>query len=181
MGRQRRPTLVAEIGRLLVDYPEKDWRALAERLRERALIEDIAAAIDDLLASRPSPSTKKTATARRQDRQSLIMRVAKHDKAKAEKLAALKSLLTDSDNALSLADIRGLANSLGMKDELAKRRSQAVNQIVRHLAAKTTAEIDDVLQAGTRPQQLHGQEFDRWVKLILGEGVSSDRKQAGED
>ena len=43
MARKKRPSLVAEIGRLLVEYPEKDWRALVNRLRERALIEDIAA------------------------------------------------------------------------------------------------------------------------------------------
>ena len=64
-----------------------------------------------------------------------------------------------------------------MKEELANRRDQAVNQIVVYLAAKTTDEIDDVLEMALSPQQTEGQEFDRWVKLILGDGPSKERNK----
>ena len=174
MGRQRRPTLVAEIGRLLAEYPEKDWRALVNRLREPAFMEDIASAIEDALVSQAKRSARKATTVRRQPHRSVIAKVAQDDKAKAEKLYALKSLLTDSENSLSLGDIRGFAVSLGMKDELANRRDQAINQIVRYLAAKTTDEIEAIVQAGPPAQRKRGQEFDRWVKLILGDDAPKE-------
>ena len=173
MAREKRPSLVAEIGRLLVEYPEKDWRALANRLRERALIEDIAAAIDDVLASTAKP-VEKTRKVRRQPGEGVIAKVARDDEVKAEKLSALKSRLTDRDQRLPLSYIRGFASSLGMKEELANRRDQAVNQIVVYLAAKTTNEIDDILEVALSPQQTEGQEFDRWVKLILGDSASKE-------
>ena len=175
MGRKRHPSLVAEIGRLLVEYPEKDWQALADRLRERDLVEDIAAAIDDLLALGASP-VEKTSKIRHRAGESVIARVARVDKAKAEKLFSLKSRLMDRDARLPFAHIRGFASSLGIKEELPNRRDQAVNEIVRHLAAKTSDEIDGILKAALWSQPTEGQEFDRWVKLILGDSTPKEAK-----
>ena len=175
MGRKRRPSLVAEIGRLLVEYPEKDWRALADRLRERALVEDIVAAIDDALTLGASP-IEKTRKVRPPAPESVIAKVARVDKAKAEKLSALKSRLMDRDTRLPFAHIRSFASSLGIKEDLSNRRDQAVNEIVRHLAAKTSDEIDGILKTALLWQPTEGQEFDRWVKLILGDSTPKEAK-----
>ena len=175
MGGRRRPSLVAEIGRLLVEYPEKDWRALADRLRNRELLEDIAAAIDDVLTLGASP-VKKTSKVRRPVRESVIAKVARVDKAKADRLSALKSRLMDRDARLPFAYIRGFASSLGIKEDLSNRRDQAVNEIVRHLAAKTSDEIDSILKTVLSSQPAEGQEFDRWVKLILGDSTPKEEK-----
>ena len=173
MAGKKRPSLVGEIGRLLVEYPEKDWRALANRLRERSLVEDVAAAIDDLLASDAKRRAKRRTQARRRPREGVIERVARDDVAKAEKLSALKSRLAGKDKRPPLAHVRSFANSLGMKEELPSRRDQAVNQILQYLSAKTTGEIDDILNAAISPRQMEGEEYDRWVKLILGEDPPS--------
>lgn len=175
MGGRRRPSLVAEIGRLLVEYPEREWQALAERLRERALIEDIAAAIDDALTLGASPVVKSRKVRHRAS-ESVIAKVARVDKAKAERLSALKSRLMDRDTRLPFAYIRGFASSLGIKEELSSRRNQAVNEIIRHLAAKTRDEIDNILKTALSSQPTEGQEFDRWVKLILGESTHKEAK-----
>ena len=55
-----------------------------------------------------------------------------------------------------------------MKEELASRREQAINQIIHYLAARTTVEIEAALRTVVPVQQSPGQEFDRWVDLILG-------------
>ena len=89
MGRKRRPPLVTEIGRLLFEYPKKDWLALADRLRDRVLMDEIATAIDDAVAMADA-SVKRTRSYRRNPRESVLGRVARRDKAKAEKLARLK-------------------------------------------------------------------------------------------
>ena len=175
MARRKRPPLVAEIGRLLVEYPEKDWRALAGGLKDRALIEDIATAIDDAMAL-VERSKEKTKKERAKPRMSELARVAREDKPKAEILSALKSRLTDKDKAVTLAYIRGFASSLGMKEELASHREQAVNQIIHYLATRTTVEIEAALRAVVPVQQSLGQEFDRWVDLILG-GDAGTRRQ----
>ena len=166
---------MAAIGRLLVEYPEKDWRALADRLRERALVEDIAAAIDDVLALGANP-VEKTSKVRHRSGESVIAKVARVDKAKAEKLSALKSRLMDRGARLTFAYIRGFASSLGIKEELSNRRDQAVNEIVRHLAAKTSDESDGILKTALSSQPTEGQEFDRWVKLILGDSTPKEAK-----
>ena len=171
MVRRKRPPLVAAIGRLLVEYPEKDWKALARRLRDRALIEEIATAIDDAIAV-VAKSAEKATKEGSKPRASVIAKVAREDAAKAEILYALKSRLTDKGQTGTLAYIRGFASSLGMKEELPSRREQAVNQIVRYLAAKTTGEIEAALRTALPAQRPLGQEFDRWVDLILGTDAS---------
>ena len=175
MGGRRRPSLVAEIGRLLVEYPEKDWRALADRLRDQKLVEDIAAAIDDALTLGAS-SVEKSRKVRQSARESVIAKVARVDRAKAERLSALKARLMDRDARLPFAYIRSFASSLGIKEDLSNRRDQAVNEIVRHLAAKTSDEIDHILETALSSQPAEGQEFDRWVKLILGDSIPKEEK-----
>lgn len=178
MARRRRSTLLGEIGRLLVEYPEKDWRALAERLRDRALMEDIAAAIDESIAMIPKP----VGIVRKQPTKpgvSEIARIARDDKAKADVLSAVKSRLTNKDDVVPLAYIRRFASSLGMKDELSMRREQAVNQIIRYLSTKTTDEIEAIMHAIAPMQQHAGQEFDRWVDLILRRGADVGKKPEG--
>ena len=174
MASRKRPPLVAEIGRLLVEYPEKDWKALAGWVRDRALMENIAAAIDDALAV-VARSAVRTKRARQRPRVSVLDEVAREDRAKAEILLALKSKLSSKDQPVTLAYIRALASSLGMKEELATRREQVVNQIVGYLADKTTDEIKAALSVALPAQQRQGQEFDRWVDLILGGDRSKPR------
>ena len=174
MARRKRSTLVAEIGRLLVEYPEKDWKSLADRLRDRALIDEISKAIDDAIAEVPK-SVEKRKKERPKPRVSVLARVAQEDKAKAEILSAVKSRLTDKNKTVTLANIRGVASSLGMKEELAKRREQAVNQIVHYLATKSTEEIEVALRMTFPVEQPQGQEFGRWVDLILGGDASTRR------
>lgn len=176
MTRKKRPSLLAEIGRLLVEYPEKDWRVLAGRLRDRTLIEDIATFIDDAIVL-VAKSAEKTKKERSKPRISELARVAQEDKEKAELLSALKSRLTDKDKTVTLTYIRGFASSLGMKAELASRREQAVNQIIHYLATKTTEEIEAALHTVLPAQQSLGQEFDRWVDLILGDDTSTRRQE----
>ena len=174
MARRKRPSLMAEIARLLVEYPEKDWKILADGLRNRALAEEIATAIDDAIAT-VTKSVEKSKKERQKPRESTIAKVARDDKAKADKLAALKSRLADQDRRLPIAYIRGFANSLGMKGQLARRRDQAINQIIVYLATKTIDEIEGILHTALPPQQTQGEEFDRWVNLILGRDEKRQR------
>ncbi|MDE0712016.1 MAG: hypothetical protein OXH60_07765 [Rhodospirillales bacterium] len=131
------------------------------------MIEDIARAIEDAAAA-ATKSVEKTKKKRRRVRESLLTRIAREDKVKAEILSAIKSRLTNKDKTLALAEIRQFATSLGMKEELAVRRNQAANQIVRHLATKSTEEIEAALHTTLPEHQPPGEEFGRWVELILG-------------
>jgi hypothetical protein len=176
MARRKRPPLVAEIGRLLVEYPERDWRALADGLRDRALIEALAAAVDDAVEL-VEKSKEKSKKERPKPRVNELARVAREDKSKAAVLFELKSRLMDKAKTATLADIRGFASVLGMKEELASRREQAANQIIHYLATRTTIEIEAALRTAEPVQKTTGQEFDRWVDLILGGGVSKQSQK----
>ena len=167
MARRNRPSLVSEIARLLVEYPQKDWNALVGRIRNRPFLEDLAAAIDDTMEVMETVAENRE-KGRPRSRGRILDEVAREDQEKAEILSRLKLQLTDKDQFVTLAHIRGFASSLGMKEELANRRNQAVNQIVRYLASKRTDEIATALQAALAEQAQQGQEFHRWVDLILG-------------
>ena len=112
--------MVSEIARLLVEYPERDWNVLVGRIRDRAFIEDLAAAIGDAMEV-VAKSAEKTKKGPSRSRKSILPEVAQKDKGKAEILSELKLRLTDKGQFVTLAHIRGFANSLGMKEELANR------------------------------------------------------------
>ena len=167
MARRKGKSLVSEVARLLVEYPEEDWNALVDRLRDRAFLEDLTAAIVDAreVVAKVSEKAKQ---GRSGPRRSMLAEVARKDKEKAQILSKIKSRLSDRGRIVTLAGLRTFASSLGMKEELANRRSQAVNQIVRYLAGKTTDQIEAALHTSLPDQAREGQEFDRWVDLIIG-------------
>ena len=171
MTRRKRPTLIAEIGRLLVEYPEKDWKALADRMRDQVLMEEIAIAVDDALTITPKSATKKKRN-RKKSLASLLAEVGREDEAKAKLLSDVMSQLNNKHQPVTLSFIRAFANSIGMKDEIASRREQAVNQIFNYLVKKTAAEIAADINKAVPSENRSGQEFDRWVNLILGDDQS---------
>ncbi len=167
MARSKGRSLVSEIARLLVEYPEKDWSALVDRLRDRAFMDDLVTAITSAreIATKSSAKAKKS---RSGGGRNILAEVAGDDKEKAEILSEIKSRLVDQGQIVTLADLRAFASSLGMKGDLANRRNQAINQIIRYLAGKTTDQIEAALHTALPDQARQGQEFDRWVDLILG-------------
>ena len=175
MAGRKRPPLVAEIGRLLVEYPAKDWKALTDGLRDGALLEDLATALEDAVAL-VEKSKKERPRTHTKPRTSALATVAREDRSKAEILGALELRLTDGDHGMTLAYIRGFASSLGMKEELSRRRKQAIEQIIRYLATRTTVEIQAALRAAAPAQRSAGREYDRWVDLILGDGATTRRR-----
>lgn len=166
MARRRRPTLIAEIGRLFIEYPAKDWKLLADHIRDPALIDDIVATIEQGIAH-AAKATEKTKEERPKRRVSRKPRVLPEDEAKAKILTMLKSRL--ADKTLTPVNIREFASLLGMKEKLATHRERAGNQIIRYLANKSTEEIEAALRMMLPVERPVGQEFDRWVSLILGD------------
>ena len=173
MPRKRRPSLAAELARLVVEYPERDWKNLVERLRNRELMDDLAATIEEAVnvASKTiGDSPKKRHFVRLG---SVLSAVAEKDAKKAEFLNALKMRLSDKTQ-ISLSEIRVLAASLGMKQELPSRRTQAVSHIIGHLAGKPIEEIEAALDVDVRKWRDENHGYDRWVDLILGVGAAHD-------
>ena len=167
MATRRRPPLVTALARLIVEYPEKDWQTLSERLRNREFMEELAEAVDGI-SKLATKSGGKQKTKRPTSRRSVLARIAEEDPEKAKILTALRSRLTNKVRPPSLSQIRSLAVAMGMKDHIPSRREQAVDQIVRHLADKTVEEIKTKLHKELPGQRDLGSEYDRWVDLILG-------------
>lgn len=164
---RKRPPLVAELARLLAEYPERDWRALSDSLNNENFLKRLTVTVDvmaDLAAkSRRVRNTKRPTIPRR----TRLAEIAKEDPEKAQVLTAFRNRLTDKIKRPSMSQLRGLATALGMKDELHKRREQAVNQIIRYLADRTVQEIETVLNIRLPEQRNLGREYGRWVNLIL--------------
>ena len=172
MPRKRRPRLIAELARLVVEYPERDWKNLVDRLRDKEFMDDLAATIEGAVnvasKSVDRGGAKKGAS---EPLANVLRAVAKQDPEKAKILTMLKTRLSDKSNVISLAEIRAFANSVGMKDKLPSRRPQAVNQIVWYLAQKPTEEIEAAMRVELGAYWNQDGGYDRWVDLILGEGV----------
>ena len=175
MTRKRRPPLIAALAHLVVEYPEKDWRALGERLRDRKFIEELTVIVDVVseLSSKTRGRQKATKVA---SYRKILAQVAKEDEEKAELLNLFKSQLVSKTSPPSLSQIRDLATALGIKEHLPARREQAVNQLIRHLVSKSVDDIKTALHMGLPDHRDPGHEYGRWVDLILG-----SRSQIGEE
>ena len=167
MATKRRPPLGVALARLIVEYPETDWKTLSERLRNREFMEELAEAVDGI-SKLATKSGGKQKTKRPTSRRSVFARISEEDPEKAKILTALRSRLTDKVRPPPLSQIRSLAVAIGMKDHISSRREQAVNQIIRHLVDKTVEEIKTKLHKEIPGQRDLGSEYNRWVDLILG-------------
>ena len=166
---RKKPPLIAELARLIAEYPEKDWRSLADLLQSDELIKKLAATVEtvaDLAAkSRYVRKTKPT----KMSVKSRLAELAKEDPEKAQILTDFRAKLTDRVALPSVAQIRGLATAMGMKEEIPSHQAQAVDHIIRHLADKTVPEIKNVLSVRLPEQRDLGLEYTQWVDLILGD------------
>ena len=55
-----------------------------------------------------------------------------------------------------------------------RRRDRVIDEIIVYLATKSTGEIENILHKALPPPHSQGQEFDRWVSLILGADLSNE-------
>ena len=170
---RKRPPLIAELARLVAEYPEKDWRALGDSLQNEEFLKQLTIAVETMadLAARSgrAQKTKRKTTPRK----SRFAELAKKEPEKAQMLTTFRDRLTDKSTRPSLAQLRGLAEAMGMKDELSRRREQAVDQILRYLAGWTIQEIETALNRNLPEQRDLGHEYGRWVDLILREPARS--------
>lgn len=172
MPRKRRPSLMAELARLVVEYPEKDWKIIVDRLRDREFMEDLSASIEGAVNIASKSVDRRSAKRNASEHLGNVLKaIAKQDPEKAQFLTILKSRLNDRSNVVSLAEIRAFASSMGMKDKLPSRRPEAVNRIIRHLAQKPTEEIEAALRVERGAYWNPNEGYDRWVDLILGSGA----------
>ena len=164
---KKKQTLISDLARLIIEHKESEWLALRDSLNDESFRERLSSSLETLadLAARTvvAPGSKRKPP-------SLPKRLAyieKEDPEKARILFAFRDKLTQKTTRPSLDQLRGLAATLGMKNEQYTRREQIVNQIIRNLAELSIEEVESAFKTGLPEQSNSADEYGRWVDLIL--------------
>jgi len=160
----RKKSLIQELSRLLHDYPPEEWEALQKLIVSegvKAIINDVAP-----VARKAKPPRNKVGTEfpTRGIPKSLI---GLEDE-KRHLLISVRNALRAKELSPTLADLRHFAEVVGIKDRLAVKRNQAVDEIVTFLAEKDLADIHRSVEEAAKERSDLGEEYFRWVDHILG-------------
>ena len=164
---KKNQTLISDLARLIMEHPESEWLALRDSINDESFRERLSSSLETL-----ADLAARTVVARGSKRKppSLPKRLAyikKEDPEKARILFAFRDKLTQRTTRPSVAQLRGFAVTLGMKNEPHARREQIVNQIIRNLADLTIEEVEASFKTELPEQRNSADEYGSWVDLIL--------------
>ncbi len=185
------PKLLADLARLASKYRPKDWEQLAawledekQRKQLRLLILELAAASrpSRKRRSKPSKGTKRPAAASQVREKLANMRI--DDPTRADLLEDTWLKLRERELLPTIADVRAFAQAIDSKGIQASRRDQAVTELLEILIALPSDSFEHNMRQAVVEDRNLGEEYQRWVKLILSSRdpvASSAEGQHGAD
>jgi len=162
--------LVADLARLARRYPPEDWHAILRWLEDETSRHQLSLLLREL-----SNVSKRVVPPRKREKRSqsigrLLEEMQSTEPAKAELLRDLHRRLLTRELLPTPASLREFIEIVGLESRNTQKREQATNQLIRQLASLQHDDIEKALQvASTGPRDL-GEEYERWVALILGRG-----------
>jgi hypothetical protein len=167
--------LVEDLGRLAARYPPSDWRALLECLEDETRRNQVRELLLDLQfasSSRPRRPTKAR-SAKKESRAAIvrdeIRRLRETEPARADFLDDVWMRLRARELLPKMPMVRAFAETVGMKGLEATAREQAVSELMAHLVHVPPESLERSLRETTVDDRQLGEEYERWVRLILGE------------
>jgi hypothetical protein len=185
------PKLLADLARLASKYRPKDWEQLAawledekQRKQLRLLILELAAASrpSRKRRSKPSKGTKRPSAASQVREKLANMRI--DDPTRADLLEDTWLKLRERELLPTIADVRAFAQAIDSKGIQASRRDQAVTELLEMLIGLPSDSFEHNMRQAVVEDRNLGEEYQRWVKLILSSRdpvASSAEGQHGAD
>jgi hypothetical protein len=162
------PKLLTDLARLATRYEPKDWEQLAasldddvQRGRIRALLLDLAV----VSRSRP-PRAVGSGRGTVRVREALA-NIRADDPARADFLDGIWLKLRERELLPTIAAVRAFSEAVGSKRIHAARRDQAINELMERLVELPPETLEQRMRETIVDRKL-GQEYEEWVRLILG-------------
>ena len=159
--------LLTELARLTRRYPPEAWESLLHWLEDETRRKQVVTLLRDLAqlsAGRPSISKKQE---KLPSIAHLFGEIQPTDERKADLLRVFWEKLVAREVLPSLGSVRSFAEMVGLKVPTSNKREQAIRDVVRQLANLSYADIEAALEKTAVTSRDFGQEYQRWVNIIL--------------
>ena len=171
--------LIIELYKLINKYSVEDWRALHTLLSNEDLRTIIAKITPEIQSIKRLNQPLKSKAEPKIPKVTVPDFLSIPDSEKRQLLIVFRTALRTKELSPALSDLRQLAETAGMKENLATKRNQAIDQIIRILVNNDIDNINRVIETSDMSKLDLGDEYSRWVDHILGrqsrEQKESDR------
>ncbi|MDQ6615693.1 MAG: hypothetical protein M3083_13370 [Actinomycetota bacterium] len=162
------PGLVADLARLAAKYPPDDWDALSGFLRDPDRLAELAEMADRLGSASRNRARQVKHASRGPSVREALARLCGEDPARAERLEEVWARLRRRELLPEMRSVRAFAEATGLKTLESTRREQAVAEVMTQILDLPSDELAAALIHASAPDRELGEEYGRWVQLILG-------------
>jgi hypothetical protein len=168
---------LVEMIRVLQRYSKEDWRNLAETLKDDSTRAQLIELAELLSIPRRQPKLQMGAQVRGQNHDFRpLLATSSLDKEKLKRLKDLQMGIQNKRIFSSTKELREFALSLGLKLSPKYSRERISHELIEHLASLPANEIESKMLKHQTGQRDYGQEYEKWVNLILGTRTKNGAK-----
>lgn len=169
------PKLLADLARLVSRYEPEDWVALSRLVRDKDSRESLAVLLDELAqaSARQRPRSRSQKSVSPINVRDQLAQLRENNSQRASVLNDLWMKLRSRELLADMPSVRAFSEAIGMKMLVSRRRDQAISEIVEYLIPLPDEELQTALSRATiRADRKFGEEYEKWVTLILGRSPS---------
>lgn len=170
--KQPNPKLLTDLVRLATKYQPRDWEQLSVwlddetlRPRLRALILELAAVSRSPRRSAPRRPRQPGPSSRVRD---ALTQIRRSDPERADLLDDIWLKLRERELLPTIAAVRTFADAVGSKRITSNRRDQAVTELMEQLIELPGDALEQRMRQTVVEDRRLGEEYEQWVRLILG-------------
>lgn len=168
--------LITDLARLAVRYSPDDWDRLLELLEDERRRGQVTTLLRELAASsraRRQNRPKGSAPAHAHRVREALAAIGEVDAGRAELLEEVWRKLRQRELLPTLPLIRAFAEATGLKGLNASKRDQAVTELMEQIVDMPHEELERLMRDTVVQDRKLGEEYERWVRLILGQPSST--------
>lgn len=165
------PDLLSDLARLAGRYPPEEWQLLIEWLEDPSRRRELVLVLDELAAASARRRTRRLAEGRPARSQPVPKRIDALRTSDPERATVLEDLwqrLCARELFPDMGSLRAFAETAGMKEFRPTKREQAITALLRYFIELPLAELRATLARPVPNAAARTDEYERWVKLILG-------------
>jgi alanyl-tRNA synthetase len=168
MNKESNKDLLIDLARLVKKHPPEEWESVINWFKDEERREKLLAIIQELAGVSKKIHDKSRRKRNIPGIAYLLDEVRQIDPQKAELLRQFWNKLRSREVLPTFSTMRMFAEAAGLPIISAKKREQAVNELMRQFMNLPYDEIQDTLQKALIARSNFGEDYGRWVDLILG-------------
>lgn len=182
MSESRDIDLLADIARLLIKHGPESFEALAQRLREGKLLNDLVALLEasshaGRASSRPLGSKPKGKRDSGGGLDAILKQCEAENPDKARALLQLHEKLVSKQLLPTLRDIHHFAEDNGLPTISAKSRDKAILPLIRAMASVPVERMTSLIARGAQLEEKGGRSLEGWTDVILSKKDRGSREE----